>query len=152
MTTQQQRWKIRDKRLFLIAVMEELAGTARISFEGDLSATRAFDMAGASKEETPILKRNTLWPQQDFIVLPLETESAKAIIAAIGGTVPKSILHIQIEKSGRLELGLYDNFDPRATFFGLALTPRFLSTLQFEGIITHWTDREDAGRQTIVVH
>ena len=39
MPTDAHLYKIRDKRRFLIATMRELAGTARISFEGDLSAT-----------------------------------------------------------------------------------------------------------------
>jgi hypothetical protein len=69
--------------------MRELVGTARISFEGDLNATAVAHLAGASADETEILKRNTLWPKQDFVVLPLETDLVGAIIAAIGGTVPR---------------------------------------------------------------
>lgn len=141
MPTNPHLYKIRDKRRFLSAVMEELAGAARISFEGDLSATKTSHLAGASGDETPILKRNTLWPKQDFVVLPLEADRVKAIIAAVGGTVPRGILHIQIEKSGRLELGLYDNFDPKASFFGSALKPLFFTQLQSDGIMTSWIER-----------
>jgi hypothetical protein len=141
MPTKPDLFKIRDKRRFLIAAMEELAGAAHISFEGDLSATRISHLAGASGDETSILKRNTLWPKQDFVVLALEPDCVKAIMAAIGGTVPRSILHVQIEKGNCLELGLYDNFDPKASFFGSALTPLFLSQLQSAGIITPWIDR-----------
>ncbi len=60
-------YKVRDKRRFLVAAMEELAGAARISFEGDLSATNVSKLNGASGEETQVLKRNTLWPKQDFV-------------------------------------------------------------------------------------
>jgi hypothetical protein len=134
-------YKIRDKRRFLIAAMRELAGTARISFEGDLSATAVAHLAGASANETEILKRNTLWPKQDFVVLPLETDLVGAIIAAIGGTVPSGILHIQIEKGNRLELGLYDNCAPKAAFFGPSLTPSFFANLQGDGIISQWIER-----------
>jgi hypothetical protein len=74
MATDAHLYKIRDKRRFLIAAMRELAGTACISFEGDLSATAVAHLAGASADETEILKRNTLWPKQDFVVLPLETD------------------------------------------------------------------------------
>jgi hypothetical protein len=134
-------WKIRDRRKFLIAAMEELAGAAHISIEGDLSATRARHLPGASENETPILKRNTIWPQQDFLVLPLEADLVKAIVSAIGGTIPRGILHIQIEKDGRLELGTYDNFDANSSFFGSKLTPEFFGRLESEGIVEQWTRR-----------
>jgi hypothetical protein len=39
------------------------------------------------------------------------------IMAAVGGTVPRGIIHIQVQKDGRLELGLYDNFAPKCMFF-----------------------------------
>ena len=60
-------WLVRDKRRLLLVMMEKLAGGAHISFEGDLSALRLSDIPGASQEETGALKRNTLWPKQDFI-------------------------------------------------------------------------------------
>jgi hypothetical protein len=141
MPTNAHLYKIRDKRRFLIAAMEELAGAARISFEGDLSATTVAHLAGASRDETEILKRNTLWPKQDFVVLPLEADLVNAIIAAVGGTVPRSILHIQIEKDNCLQLGLYDNCAPEASFFGPSLTPSFFSNLESDGTVTPWTER-----------
>jgi hypothetical protein len=134
-------WKVRDKRAFLIAAMQELAGTAHISLEGDLTSTTVLRVTGASGDETAALKRNTLSPRQDFVVLPLEGDVVKTISAAIGGTVPRSILHIQIEKDGRLELGMYDNFDPEASFFGSRLTPEFFDRLSSNGILKEWVSR-----------
>jgi hypothetical protein len=141
MTPSNRLWKILDKRRFLVAAMEELAGTAHISFEGDLSATRMSQLPEASKDETLVLKRNTLWPKQEFVVLPLEMGVVKTIISAIGGTIPASIDHIQIEKHGRLELGLYDGFHPKATFFGPAMSATFLDQLQAQGIMRPWIER-----------
>ncbi|HEX4320068.1 MAG TPA: hypothetical protein VHZ52_04145 [Acidobacteriaceae bacterium] len=138
MEIERQLWKVCDKRRFLISTMEELAGDAHISFEGDLSAFALLNFADASEEETSVLKRNTLSPRQDFVVLPLETGLATGIIRAIGGTVPKTILHIQVEKAGRLEMGLYDQFHPEATFFGPALTAPMLDRLESEGILRKW--------------
>jgi hypothetical protein len=126
---------------FLAAALAELAGVAEVSFEGDLSRTSLFDVAGASSDETQILKRNTLWPKQDFVVLPLESEMIGPIMAAVGGTVPRGIIHIQVQKDGRLELGLYDNFAPKFMFFGPRLTSTFLATLQDAGTLAHWTKR-----------
>jgi hypothetical protein len=133
-------FKIRNKRRFLIAAMTELAGSAFVSFEGDLNGTALNRATGASSDETPALKRNTLWPEQDFIILPLETETVRPIMAAIGATVPRRIVHIQIEKNGRLELGLYDNFSPKGMFFGSAVTPALIESLQNEGVLSPWTD------------
>ncbi len=115
--------------------MKELAGAAHISFEGNLSSLRLTHLTGASEEETPALRRNTIWPKQNFVVLPLEAGHSKAINSAIGGTIPKAILHIQIEREGRLELGIYDNFQGIAC--GSALGSQFFEQLQSAGIVKH---------------
>ena len=139
------RWKIQDEREFLVAAMTELAGNAHLSLEGDLSATKVFQLPGTSVDETAILKRNTTWPAQDFWVVPLETDLIKAIIAAIGGTVPRGILHIQIEKDGQLELGLYDNFGPETSYFGPRLKPEFFDGLEVAGILSRMPYQKSDG-------
>ena len=98
--------------------MNELAGDAHISFEGNLSGLTLVSIAGASEEPTAVLKRNTLLPKQDFVVVPLEPSTVKQIVSAIGGAVPRTIIHIQIEKNGQLEFGAYDNFHPECIYFG----------------------------------
>jgi hypothetical protein len=134
-------YKVRDKRRFLAAALAELAGDAQVSFEGDLSATSLSDVAGASSDETQVLKRNTLWPKQDFVVLPLEAEMVRPIMAAVGGTVPRGLIHVQVQKEGRLQLGLYDNFAPKCMFFGPSLTPSFMAKLQEARVLVNWTER-----------
>ena len=134
-------YKVRDKRRFLAAALAELAGDAQVSFEGDLSSTSVSDVAGASSDETQILKRNTLWPKQDFVVLPLQAEMVRPIMAAVGGTVPRGLVHVQVQKEGQLQLGLYDNFAPKSMFLGSGLTPSFIATLQEAGVVAHWTER-----------
>ena len=107
--------------------MEQLAGDAHISFEGDLSSFRLSKIPGTSEEETAALKRNTLRPVQEFVVVPLERSLIADILRAIGGAVPRKILHIQIEKHGVLEFGAYDNFSPHCLFFGPAIERVFWS-------------------------
>jgi hypothetical protein len=46
-----------------------------------------------------------------------------------------------VQKEGRLQLGLYDNFDPNCIFWGPGLTPSFIATLQEAGVLTHWIER-----------
>jgi hypothetical protein len=119
----------------LLAVMKELAGSAHISFEGDLRSLKLHALPGASEEETSVLKRATTRPRQDFVLVPLEASTEGAIIAAIGGTVPRSVIHIQIEKNGRLEFGTYDTFHPECFFVGSGLTSSFIEGLLSERII-----------------
>ena len=135
MENERRFWLVRDKRRLLLAMMEELAGDAHISFEGDLRALPIFSTPGASQEETVNLKRNTLWPQEDFIVLPLEPSMSKAIISAVGGTIPKTIIHIQIEKNSLIQFAAYDRFHPECIVFGTAVTEAVRESLVSQGIM-----------------
>ena len=134
-------WLVRDKRRLLLAMMEEFAGDAHISFEGDLSALPLSSIPGASQEETAVLKRNTQWPKKDFIVLPLESSTSKTIVSAIGGTVPNTIIHIQIEKGGTLQFAAYDNFHPQCIVFSSTVKPAILESLVSESIVRPYTER-----------
>ena len=67
----QPHWRVRDKRRLLFRMMELLAGNAHISFEGNLDGLSLFAVPGIFETETEALKRNTLWPKQDFIIVPL---------------------------------------------------------------------------------
>ncbi len=131
-------WKVRDKSQFLIALMTELAGNAHISFEGDLSKLSLHGLAGASTEETPTLKRNTTWPLQDFVILPLEPAGIPQIVKAFGGTLPKAIIHIQIEKSGKRMVGIYDNFYPESVYLSPEISQGVIQSLTVDGIIVSW--------------
>lgn len=128
-------WLVCDKRSFLLAIMKELAGNAHMSFEGSVSGLRLASIPGASEEETIALKRNTIWPKQDFVVVALEPSSENAILSAIGGTLPRSTIHIQIEKAGILEFGAYDNFYPGCIFFGSAVPQTLLESLMSKRIL-----------------
>ena len=65
-------------------------------------------------------------------------------MAAVGRTVPRGLIHVQIQKERRLQLGLYDNFAPESMFFGPGLTPTFFATLQEAGALAHWTEGSTA--------
>jgi hypothetical protein len=130
-----QSWKVRNKNRFLLAIMKELAGDAHISFEGGAKILSLVGLPGASQIENRVLKRNTLWPKQEFVVMPLEPSTIPAIFTGIGGTIPRSVLHIQIEKDGQIEFGAYDNFNPESIVFGSAITKAFIEALTSEGIL-----------------
>jgi hypothetical protein len=135
------RWFVKDKRRLLLAMMDELAGGAHISFEGNLSALRFSSMPDVSHEETVALRRNTRWPKQDFIIIPLEPSNIKPIISAMGGTVSNDIIHIQIERGGVLQFATHDNFHPDCVVFRTEVEQAVLTSLVAEGIIRPYTDR-----------
>jgi len=117
--------------------MEKLAGDAHISFEGNLRNLGILTLPGSSREETFVLKRNTTWPKQDFVVLSLEPSDEQRIVAALRGVIPGNILHIQVEKNGVLQFVAYDRFDPECIFFGTQLDSSFLDSLISDGVIGH---------------
>jgi hypothetical protein len=133
MENPQPKLVVRDRTGLLLAVAEQLAGNARISFEGDLRNTRLNKLSGASEEETTILKRNTTWPKQDFVVLPLLPAMSKPLLSALGGALPNSVIHVQIEKDNVTEFAAYDNF--QHSFFGKGLSKHFLDSLVSLGVL-----------------
>jgi hypothetical protein len=135
MKTTRTRWAVRDKRRLLAAIVEKLAGNAHISFEGNLRNLTLGDIPGAAQDETSILKRSTTWPRQDFVVLPLESGTSDRILSAIGAAVPRSVLHIQVEKAGILEFAAYDQFDPECVFLGGGIEGEFLDSLVSVGLL-----------------
>ncbi len=62
---------VRDKPGFLHRLMVELVG-GRMSLEGDLSKCKFAEDHVVTHEEAGLLKRATLYPKQDFVVLRLE--------------------------------------------------------------------------------
>ena len=131
-----QRWiAIHFKNQLLLVVMKHLAGNAEISFEGELSSLGLLVLPGASTEETEVLRRNTIWPRQGYVIVPLTPDTIQPIFRAIGGTIPRGIIHIQIAKDGKLEFGAYDRFHPDALTFGGAFSKEFLDDLVSQGII-----------------
>ncbi|MGA2808995.1 MAG: hypothetical protein ABSE87_12745 [Terracidiphilus sp.] len=135
MEPQRQFWKVRHRNRFLLTIMKELAGNAHISFEGDQKVLGLAAIQGATQVEDSVLKRNTLLPRQEFVSVPLEPSTLSPIFSKIGGTIPKSVRHILIEKNGQLEFAAYDNFHPECIFFGDAVSNAFLDVLISEGVL-----------------
>lgn len=126
----------RDKPGLLVAFMKELVGNARITFEGDLSKTNFSSFPQASSEPDGVFHRNTIFPRQDYILLPLTQETIKSILAQVlpEGRCVHDILHIQIEKDRELMFSACDQFDPESTWVPLSMHP-FLVKLKERGLI-----------------
>lgn len=124
---------MRAKGQSLLALMKELEGNAHISIEGDLRALRLATYPRASTDPTDVLKPIT--SGTDFVVLPLEHPTSEKIYTALGGRVPKKILHVQIEKNGVIQFGVCDYFHPECIAFGNAVPQAVVESLVSNGVI-----------------
>lgn len=144
-------WPIaRDKPGLLVSMMRHLVGDARISFEGDLSRCSFPSSLNPSSEETPILRRHTSYPMQDFVVLPMKPESVRPILNIVlpGNRYLEDIIHIQIEKAGKLQFGSYDNFHHECIVgFPPGVTPEFLDRLHSSGVVRSWSVPHEGARR-----
>jgi hypothetical protein len=136
MTSAQPRFRLHTKHKpeLLFAVMRTLAHEdARISFEGRLSRTELVKIDGASLNETEVLKRNTTSPKMDFVVLPLTPrtvpEIEKAIVSKVAFKDYAGIVHVQIDRQGRLAFVACDHFHEDCVWVSEAVPATFLAEL-----------------------
>ena len=130
------RLNVRDKVALLRRLMDEFAGGGRLSLEGDLSKCSFREEQVLAREELGVLKRNTLWPKEDFIVLRLEPETVTPIFKQIvAAGLSRAIVHVQIEQAGTLQLGAYDNFHPECVVAGPAITVELLCDLKSKNVL-----------------
>jgi hypothetical protein len=121
----------RDRPGLLIAIMRALAAEdCRISLEGKLSQTELAQMEGVTHEETKVLKRSTLWPKLEFLVLPLTQEKLPAIEKAVVSKIAfgeRGLIHVLIELNGKMAFAAYDGFQHVAV--SSAVSPPLLEEL-----------------------
>ena len=131
----------RDKPALLTAMMENLAGDAHISLEGRLSDFRFPAGLAPSSEPTEALRRHTGATRLDFVILPLRPDTIRPILDVIlpENRFMKDIVHIEIERDGRLEFGAYDNFDRDCIVCFRPFPVELLDTLKEEGLIDSWS-------------
>ena len=104
----------RDKPGLLWALLQHCMGAGRVSLEGNLRPFGILDLPGSTHEETELLRRHTVLPRQDFVILPISPETLSTLKRKLsvsglfndGG----AIWHVQIEHQGRQVFGAYDNF------------------------------------------
>lgn len=127
---------VQNRLGFLHRLMTALAGTARMSLEGNLSRCRFADDLVLGREAVGVLKRNTLRPQLDFVVLKLEPETVWPIYQQImAAGLKRAIIHVQIDRGGALQLGAYDNFHCECAVTGPAVWASLLAEMQSGGLI-----------------
>jgi len=133
------------KALALVAtVAERFRGDSLMSFEGDLSAVDFTKIAGLFRDETAALKRNTIAPRQDFVVLPLTQENVNILTARIFPRIGIRcrVLHIEVEERGHLVFGTYDQFSSDGTWITAAVGEEFVTGLVREGAVASYETGE----------
>jgi len=133
---------VRQPAPFLRRIMRQLAGAARLSLEGSLGDVPFPAEAVLGREPIDTLKRNGTAPMLDFLVLRLEPELVDGVFSQISRIgLREDIVHVQIEKGGRLELTAYDNFHAECVVTGSAVSDELLAELQAAGVIRGFARR-----------
>jgi hypothetical protein len=128
------RLDTRDRPGLLFAMMHAVATEgSRMSLEGNLSQTEVMRLDGVTQEETGALKRATLQPRLDFVVLPLAPATVDAIERAIRSKIAfggyRGIIHAQIEADGKLAFAAYDNFHKDCVYASTQVSSELLDRL-----------------------
>ncbi len=127
---------VRQPAPFLRRIMRELACDARMSLEGSLGEASFPAEAVLGRDASDILKRGTTAPVLDFVVLRLQPELVDRIFSQISRIgLREDIVHVQIEKNGRVELAAYDSFHTQCVVTGPAVPSEVLADLQAAGVI-----------------
>lgn len=119
-------------------MMQEFANDSYISFEGSLANLKFYDWPIASYVETSTLKRQTVSPELDFVVIPLTDQTLSDIwreLSKRDHLVREGIVHVQIDSDGTLVFGGYDNFHRECTVAYSGVSTAFLEGLKEKGVI-----------------
>jgi hypothetical protein len=135
---------VRDCLGILFQLYAELGEKAKASFEGDLAVLGLQELPGATFQATAGLKHQTLWPRQDFVVVPLHKENVVALkrILSQPGVLGRggSVIHTQMASDGKLVFAACDNFDEHATFVSELVPDSVLDDLKAKGLIHGYSD------------
>lgn len=136
--------QVRDCQGTLWAFYREYAGKASASFEGDLSTLRLEQIPGYSTHETDSLKRQTLEPELDFCVVPINTETMALLKVSLSkhGILGRDgvVMHTQIEVAGMPIFIACDNFHEDCTVAAMSVSTAFLSQLKSKGLLRAYSD------------
>lgn len=125
---------------FMQSVVDFYCGNALISFEGDLSTADFGEIPVASNRPTELLRRGTISPLGDFVILPLEEETLalikKRVLNHIG--LKNKVNHILIAKSDELVVGINDRFHPECVWVRLDFPIKTLQELQEQEVIASY--------------
>jgi hypothetical protein len=140
------RLKVKYKVPLLSALVEAFCGDAHLSLEGDLAELRWDGPTQPEPAIASVLRRNTVEPVQDFVVLPLERDSIDRIVHRVLPHVglKRRVHHVQIEKERRLVFGAYDWFDEGCAWVSQRVGTQLLDALVREGVLKSYAPPPEA--------
>jgi hypothetical protein len=140
------RYVLEVKRpIELVSILtKRFCGNGHLSFEGNLTCCDFNAIPGSSFDETFILKRNTIAPQQDFVILPLNEVVMKLLQSDILYRVGlrRRVIHVQIEHDCNLVFGAYDQFGDGLVWVDASIGLELLGQLTAEGVIRRYYQSE----------
>jgi hypothetical protein len=122
------------------ALLDAFGADAHLSLEGDLSKCNLDGIPVLSTEPRGVLVRNTLSPQQDFVIIPLNEATKDQIKQQVLPTVGirNRVHHVMIESGGQLVFASYDWFEQDSVWVSNHATEALLDALVESGALRHY--------------
>jgi hypothetical protein len=113
-------------------VIHTIGAGGRCSFEGDLSKIDLDDVHGIVRRSGP--------GASSTVIIPLNAETISQILPDLLNRIGlrKNVLHIEIEKEGKLLFAAYDQFDEDCVWISEVVGIEFLESLKRDGVITEY--------------
>lgn len=138
------RLEVRDCQGVLWAFYRMYEGKSVASFEGDLSRLGLEELPGASSQESGSLRRQTLEPQLDFIVVPINSATVPELKRRLAshGVLGRagSVIHTQLAAGEELLFVACDNFHDDCTVASSSVPEPFLKEMLSRGLLRAYSD------------
>ena len=136
--------EVRDCQGTLWAFYRQYEGQAVASFEGNLASLKLQELPGSSTQETSTIRRQTIEPELDFVVVPINQETVRELKNRLSshGVLGRegAVIHTQLSVGDNLVLIACDNFHRECTVASMAVPEPFLKEMQSHGLLRAYSD------------
>jgi hypothetical protein len=136
--------RVREPVEFVRAALKHFDRDCFLSLEGDLSRFDSALVPGASREPSALLRRNTISPVLDFVILPVTAVTVDTICQRVLPQVglKQHVIHAQVASEGRLVLGAFDSFHRGCVWIDQRIGKDGIVSLLDSGVIGWYQARE----------
>ena len=136
--------RVRKPVDFVCSALRHFQPDCYLSLEGELSRCDPALVCGASRDPSALLRRNSTWPVQDFLILPVTAESTEIICHRILPQVglKHRVIHVQLASAGRLVVAAYDNFDRECVWIDQEIGKDVIVSLVEAGTVGWYQPRQ----------
>jgi hypothetical protein len=136
--------RVRKPVDFVRTALQHFSSECFLSLEGDLSRIDTMAITGAAHAATTLLRRNTTWPEQQFVIFPVTADTTdvicKRVLPQVG--LKHHVLHVQVASCGRLVLGAFDKFHNDCVWIDQSIGREGITSMLDSGIIGWYKARE----------